>query len=259
MKKFFAVIFSFVVLAAASTAMSSCGCSNSQNSSVSASQNSSQQISSSPEKDLVGNWGERSDNVEAEFNDDGTCKIGGVNGTYSVDDKHTLTVTPDGDNAAPMTFEYAPSDSSSVAQNQWRVSGNKLYINGYQYSKTTSENKGETKGETQTSSSSESNGSDVSSSAASSKDSSSPTEKSTSKSQPSSSKSESSSSSKTESRPSSSESSSSGSAESKPSDSSSTSSSSTVTSSSGISSSQPDDGAEDDIITIYQNLDDFVM
>ena len=259
MKKLCSVLFSVIILAAASTALSSCGCSNSQNPSSNVSQSTSEKVSSSPDSDLVGNWGERADNVEAEFKNDGTCKIGGVNGTYKIDDKNTLTVTPDGDNTTPMVFEYAPSDSSTVSQNQWRIADNKLYINGYQYSKTSPESKEETKASSSSKSenTSKTTSSTASSSTGNKKDSSSKNEEATSRNQPSS-KRDSSSSSKTESKPSSSESSQSSKAESKPTNPASAPSSSTPSSSSSTSSSsQIRDGEEDDMVTIYENIDNF--
>ena len=124
MKKLLAVIFSAVVLAVSSFAIAGCGCSNSG-------------TSEEPATDLVGDWGGRSDDVEAEFNDDGTCVIGGITGTYEIDENNTLTVTPNSDGetqSEPLVFEYYnDDDTSAIQQNQWTIADNKLYINGYQY------------------------------------------------------------------------------------------------------------------------------
>lgn len=131
MKKIISLIFSAIILTTSAIFISGCGCDNKEISSP------------EPQSDIVGNWGGRSDNVEVEFNDDGTCKIGGVNGTYEIDDNKTLTVTPKSDknddlsnSAKPMVFEYHSSDNvSSIPSNQWTISNGTLYINGYQYEK----------------------------------------------------------------------------------------------------------------------------
>lgn len=131
MKKIISLIFSAIILTTSAIFISGCGCDNKEISSP------------EPQADIVGDWGGRSDNVEVEFNDDGTCKIGGVNGTYEIDDDKTLTVIPKSDkndnssnSTKPMVFEYYSSDNvSSIPSNQWTISNGTLYINGYQYKK----------------------------------------------------------------------------------------------------------------------------
>ena len=134
MRKLAVILFSALILTVGGAILTGCGCSNSESSST-----SSGSASTEPKKDVVGNWGGRSDNANASFNDDGTCEIGGVSGTYTIDKDNKLTVTPnssDGTSTTPMTFDYyTDSNYSSVPQNQWAIANNTLYINGYQYTK----------------------------------------------------------------------------------------------------------------------------
>ena len=134
MRKLAVILFSALILTVGGAILTGCGCSNSESSST-----SSGSASTEPKKDVVGNWGGRSDNANASFNDDGTCEIGGVSGTYTIDKDNKLTVTPnssDGTSTTPMTFDYyTDSNYSSVPQNQWAIADNTLYINGYQYTK----------------------------------------------------------------------------------------------------------------------------
>lgn len=233
MKRFFAVIFSAIVIAVSVVSLSGCGCSNPENNST----------SSSPSTDIVGDWGERSDDVEVEFNDDGTCIIGGIQGTYEIDDDNTLTVTPnsedDSESEESLVFEYYNSDGeiSSVPSNQWTIIEDKLYINGYQYTKENDE------------SSSNSGSSNTNASSDSSSTNSSSSKNNASSSNQNSSNSNSSNSS----------SNSSGSSSNSSSSNSSSSSSNNNTSSSNSTSSIPEgvDGDEDAVLNIYENLDDF--
>ena len=131
MKKFLAVIFSAIILTVSASTLVGCGCSNAD-------------TANEPATEIVGNWGGRSDDVEAEFNDDGTCVIGGVTGTYEVDENNTLTVTPNSNGEAEpesMVFEYYNNDDTSAIQpNQWTVNGDTLFINGHQYNSTSTGN-----------------------------------------------------------------------------------------------------------------------
>lgn len=124
MKKLFAIIFSAIIISAGVCAISGCGCSNKDN-------------SDQPATAIVGDWGGRSDDIEAEFNDDGTCIIGGVTGTYTIDENNNLIVTPNTDeetSAESLTFEYySDSNTSAIQPDQWTVVDNVLYINGQQY------------------------------------------------------------------------------------------------------------------------------
>lgn len=124
MKKLFAIIFSAVIISASAFAISGCGCSN-------------KDTANQPATDIVGDWGGRSDDIEAEFNDDGSCVIGGVTGTYKIDENNNLILTPNSsEETAPesQTFEYySDSNTSAIQPNQWTVVDNVLYINGQQY------------------------------------------------------------------------------------------------------------------------------
>lgn len=134
MKKFLAVIFSAIIISVSAVVLSGCGCSKTEDN-----------ISANPSTDVVGTWGERSDNVEVQFNDDGTCTIGGIVGTYQIDKDNKLTVTPNSDDSSsgssPLVFEYYTGDGNSnnnitsVPADKWAISDGKLYINGYQYTK----------------------------------------------------------------------------------------------------------------------------
>lgn len=241
MKKFLAVIFSAIVLAISAFTIVGCGCSDDD-------------ISQEPATDIVGNWGGRSDDVEAEFNDDGTCTIGGVVGTYEIDENNTLTVTPasDGETESDsLVFEfYNDNDTSRIQQNQWTVNDGTLYINGYQYSSTStdsSKTNNENNSVDNQSSSAESDNS-ASSGVASNKPADNSSSSNTSSSTSSSGTSNSSNSSSSSSSSNSSNSSNS---------SSSSSSSDNSSSSSGTSSEVLQEGDEEQVVNILENIDDF--
>ena len=240
MKKFLAIIFSAAMLASAIT-LSGCGCSKNESG-----------VSTTPDTDIVGNWGERSDDVEIEFNDDGTCIIGGINGTYEIDDENRLTVTPNteegsNESAEPLVFEYYNGDGnfSSIPQNQWAISDNKLYINGYQYSKEDTNSSSADNTSSNNTSSNDNN--------SSSNQSSNTTSNSSSSSKPSTNNSSNDS---AESKPNSS-SSNSNSSTSKPDSSSSNTGSSSEPNSSSSASIQIEEGEEGAVVNIYENLDNF--
>lgn len=228
MKKLAVILFSALILTSGGAILTGCGCSSSESSST-----SSGSASTEPKKDVVGNWGGRSDNVNAKFNDDGTCEIGGVSGTYTIDRDNKLTVTPnssDGTSTTPMTFEYyTDSNYSSIPQNQWAIANNTLYINGYQYTKDSDSGQSGSNADNSSSGNSSNNSSGSSSNSSSSN---------------------SGSSSSFGSNSSSSNSSSSG-------NNSSSSNSSSSSSSNSSSSSTLNEGDESDMVTIIDNIDDF--
>ena len=228
MKKLAVILFSALILTFGGAILTGCGCSSSESSST-----SSGSASTEPKKDVVGNWGGRSDNVNAKFNDDGTCEIGGVSGTYTIDRDNKLTVTPnssDGTSTTPMTFEYyTDSNYSSIPQNQWAIANNTLYINGYQYTKDSDSGQSGSNADNSSSGNSSNNSSGSSSNSSSSN---------------------SGSSSSFGSNSSSSNSSSSG-------NNSSSSNSSSSSSSNSSSSSTLNEGDESDMVTIIDNIDDF--
>ena len=132
MKQIKIAVLTIVILAVSTMSMVGCGCNNTNN--------DTNGISDKPATDVIGEWGERSDDVTVEFNNDGTCTIGGVQGTYDIDENNTLTVTPNGDNqnsSSSMTFQYYNTDDEnfSVPADQWSVTDETLYINGHQYNK----------------------------------------------------------------------------------------------------------------------------
>ena len=227
MRKLAVILFSALILTVGGAILTGCGCSNSESSST-----SSGSASTEPKKDVVGNWGGRSDNANASFNNDGTCEIGGVSGTYTIDKDNKLTVTPnssDGTSTTPMTFEYyTDSNYSSVPQNQWAISNNTLYINGYQYTKDSDSGQSGSNSDNSSSGNSSNNSSGSSSNSSSSGSSSSG-----------------------------SNSSSSGSSGSGNNSSSSNSSSSSSSGSENNSSSTLNEGDESDMVTIVDNIDDF--
>lgn len=241
MKKFLAIIFSAVILAVSAIAISGCGCSKNES-----------EVSTTPDTDIVGNWGERSDDIEVEFNDDGTCTIGGINGTYEIDDKNRLTVTPNteegsNESAEPLVFEYYNGDGnfSSIPQNQWAISDNKLYINGYQYSKEdTNSSSADNTSSNNTSSNTNNSSSNQSSNTASN---------SSSSSKPSANNSSNNS---AESKPNSNSNNSSSSTN-KPDSSSSNTGSSSDSNSNSSASVQIEEGEEGAVVNIYENLDNF--
>ncbi|MBQ7521799.1 MAG: hypothetical protein IJU14_02850 [Clostridia bacterium] len=250
MKRILSVILCVLVVMIAIVGLSGCGCADKNvDSSVSAVQQSEE-----PSKDIVGEWGGRSDDVSVKFNDDGSCEIGGIQGTYEIDDKNTLTVTPksenENDTPQPMVFEYYSGDTteSAVPSNQWAIQDGTIYINGYQYTRQTAEEnqsentqgksdntKTESKTDTSKTESKSDNSKTESKSDTSKAESKSDTSKTESKSDTS----------KTEST---------------------TSSSQTISETSAVSPSEENsrpttshkDGEEDEVVVIYQNLDDFV-
>ena len=261
MKRMIAVIFCALIMVTALAGLSGCGCSDKTIDSSSQTQKVKK-----PSEDIVGEWGERTDDADVQFNEDGTCEIGGVRGTYEVDDNNTLTVTPDtdstreSDNPKPMVFEYYSGDviNSSVPSNQWAITDDTIYINGYQYRKTntntqTTSSKDDKQQSTDTTSkteksnpatpTSETKGSDTTSKSENSTEKSSPTEPTKGNSGDSSSK--------TETK-----------ATEKPTE--------NTTINSKPITSPPDDnngesskseylqGEEDEVVVIYQNLDDFI-
>ena len=226
MKKMIAIIFCALITVTSAVSLTGCGCSDK------AVNNTTSAVSQSeePSKDIVGKWGGRTDDVDVNFKDDGTCEIGGIQGTYEVDDKNTLTVTPksenENDNPQPMVFEYYSGDTtvSSVPSNQWAIQNDTIYINGYQYTRqaTTEESQSE-------------NSQSGSKSDSSKNESKSGSSKSESKSG----------SSKSESK----------------SDSSQIAAESAVIGQnpeSTVSKSEHAEGEEDEVVVIYQNLDDFI-
>ena len=222
MRKLAVILFSTLILTVGGAILTGCGCSNSESSST-----SSGSASTEPKKDVVGNWGGRSDNANASFNDNGTCEIGGVSGTYTIDKDNKLTVTPnssDGTSTTPMTFDYyTDSNYSSVPQNQWAIANNTLYINGYQYTKDSYSGQSDSNSDNSSSGNSSNNSSGSSSNSSSSG------------------------SSASENNSSSSGSSASGN----------NSSSSSSSGSGNNSSSTLNEGDESDMVTIVDNIDDF--
>ena len=234
MRKFAVILFSALILTVGGAILTGCGCSNSESSST-----SSGSASTEPKKDVVGNWGGRSDNANASFNDDGTCEIGGVSGTYTIDKDNKLTVTPnssDGTSTTPMTFDYyTDSNYSSVPQNQWAIANNTLYINGYQYTKDSYSGQSDSNSDNSSSGNSSNNSSGSSSNSSSSGSSASGNNSSSSGSSASGNNSSSSGSSASGNNSSSNSSSGSG----------------------NNSSSTLNEGDESDMVTIVDNIDDF--
>ena len=246
MRKLAVILFSALILTVGGAILTGCGCSNSESSST-----SSGSASTEPKKDVVGNWGGRSDNANASFNDDGTCEIGGVSGTYTIDKDNKLTVTPnssDGTSTTPMTFDYyTDSNYSSVPQNQWAISNNTLYINGYQYTKDSDSGQSGSNADNSSSGNSSNNSSGSRSNSSSSNSGSSKNNPSSGSSSSSGSNSSSSGSSASGNNSSSSSSSGSGN----------NSSSSSSSASENNSSSTLNEGDESDMVTIVDNIDDF--
>lgn len=234
MRKLAVILFSALILTVGGAILTGCGCSNSESSST-----SSGSASTEPKKDVVGNWGGRSDNANASFNDDGTCEIGGVSGTYTIDKDNKLTVTPNSSNGTsttPMTFDYyTDSNYSSVPQNQWAIANNTLYINGYQYTKDSYSGQSDSNSDNSSSGNSSNNSSGSSSNSSSSGSSASGNNSSSSGSSGSGNNSSSSGSSGSENN----------------------SSSSGSSGSENSSSSTLNEGDESDMVTIVDNIDDF--
>lgn len=127
LKKFLAVVLSCIMIIAFGSFLTGCGGDDANTDSA----QGSKSTLSDPEKDVIGEWGGRSDKAEAVFNDDGTCIIGGVAGAYEIKDDRTLRVTPTG--GETQEFKWSDESGTSIGTDEWTIEGDKLYVNGVVY------------------------------------------------------------------------------------------------------------------------------
>lgn len=116
MKKLVAVILSCALLLTVSMLFTACG-----------------EEETAPKTGILGVWGGRGDDTQVQFNDDGTCVVGGTTGTYEVKDDKTLVMTPNG--GSQVEFKWSGEATDKLKENEWTISGDKIKINGYEYSK----------------------------------------------------------------------------------------------------------------------------
>ena len=116
-----------------------CGCSDEDNVGESSTNTVSNSISQAETitaeeigTKIVGEWG-RLDEVMHYFNSDGSCIIGGMQGTYEItDDKSLVTYTMSG---SKTVYEWAESYSKASSENYWYFTGDTFSVNGNVFSK----------------------------------------------------------------------------------------------------------------------------
>lgn len=113
-----------------------CACNedNQTESSLSSSDAVSEESVSTDEllEEIVGQWG-RLDEVMHYFNADKTCIVGGMQGTYDIDESNSLILTTmDG---IPTTYEWARSSTQAAGSNYWYLDDNVITINGNTFTK----------------------------------------------------------------------------------------------------------------------------
>lgn len=82
--------------------------------------------------EIVGQWG-RLDEVMNYFLEDKRCVIGGMQGTYDIDDENNLVLTTM--SGSITTYDWASSRGQITAENYWYLDGDTLKINGNEFTK----------------------------------------------------------------------------------------------------------------------------
>ncbi len=113
----------FIIAALLAVTLAFSGCSNSS---------SADEVKAS----VIGEWG-RLDETMHYFYSDMTCIIGGIQGTYDIDDDLNLLLTPmDG---TQTTYEWAQSSGDADTSNYWYLDGDTLTVNGNTFTRITDE------------------------------------------------------------------------------------------------------------------------
>ena len=82
--------------------------------------------------EIIGQWG-RLDEVMHYFLEDKRCVIGGMQGTYDIDDENNLVLTTM--SGSVTTYDWASSKGQTTAENYWYVDGDIMKINGNEFTK----------------------------------------------------------------------------------------------------------------------------
>ena len=124
-------------LAASLVMLFFCGCN--KDTAEPAQSDTSETTSSRPEysadeirRELPGEWG-RLEKVMHYFLSDGSCVIGGMQGTYAIDDNRSLILTTM--SGSVTEYVWAESFAETDSSNYWYLDGDIITINGNQFTK----------------------------------------------------------------------------------------------------------------------------
>lgn len=76
---------------------------------------------------LLGEWGRLGETMHI-FNADGSCVIGGMQGTFRIDNDNNLILTTM--SGAEVIYEFAESKSKAETENYWYLSEDTITVNG---------------------------------------------------------------------------------------------------------------------------------
>lgn len=88
-------------------------------------------------EELVGQWG-RLDEPMHFFYEDGSCVIGGMQGTYEVDGGRSLVLTTM--SGSKTVYAWAKSYTQTESADYWYLRGDEITINGNRFTKIADEN-----------------------------------------------------------------------------------------------------------------------
>ena len=83
-------------------------------------------------KEIIGQWG-RLDEVMHYFLEDKRCVIGGMQGTYDIDDENNLVLTTM--SGSVTVYDWANSGGQSTSANYCYLDGDTLKINGNEFTR----------------------------------------------------------------------------------------------------------------------------
>lgn len=121
-----------MLLAAALLVFSMCACSDSEDTSSLESRLSVSEIKT----DIIGQWGRQGETMHY-FNTDMTCIVGGMQGTYEIDDSSNLILTTM--SGSKTTYEWAESSTDASTPNYWSMTADTLTVNGNTFTKISDE------------------------------------------------------------------------------------------------------------------------
>ena len=85
---------------------------------------------------IIGQWGRQGKTMHY-FNSDMTCIVGGMQGTYEIDDGRNLILTTMSGSAT--VYEWAKSGSEASSSNYWNMTDDTLTVNGNTFTKISDE------------------------------------------------------------------------------------------------------------------------
>lgn len=136
MKKFLKLTTIFTVSVLLACFM--CACDSSDNTS-SKSDNSAVEVSAVSEDiktKIIGQWGRQGKTMHY-FNSDMTCIVGGMQGTYEIDEGMNLILTTM--SGSDTVYEWAKSGSDASSSNYWNMTDDTLTVNGNTFTKVSDE------------------------------------------------------------------------------------------------------------------------